>query len=135
MVLLGYLLLAAIVAVVLFYLVIALLPDGGSLTPLADQRPFALPEDRRMDRSDLAAVRIPIALRGYRFAETDDLIDRLATEIAVRDDELARLRQSQQDQDARSGLGGERREQPAQERAEDAPGSAAELQDVPHHDV
>ena len=93
MVLLGYLLLAVIVAAVLFYAVIALLPDGVSLTPQADQRPFALPSDRRLDRSDLAAVRIPVALRGYRFAETDDLIDRLATEIALRDEELARLRE------------------------------------------
>jgi hypothetical protein len=39
-------------------------------------------------------VRIPVGLRGYRFAETDDLIDRLAAEIVVRDEEIARLRRT-----------------------------------------
>jgi hypothetical protein len=39
-------------------------------------------------------VRIPVSLRGYRFAETDDLIDRLAAEIVVRDEEIARLRKA-----------------------------------------
>ena len=42
--------------------------------------------------ADLDRVRIPVSVRGYRFAETDDLIDRLAAEIVVRDEEIARLR-------------------------------------------
>jgi hypothetical protein len=88
----GYALLALIVAGLLFYGVVALLPDGPGLKPEADQRPFELPEDRRMVRADLDRVRIPVSLRGYRFAETDDLIDRLAAELVVRDEEIARLR-------------------------------------------
>lgn len=92
MLLIGYLLLALIVAALLFYAVVALLPKGLSLTPERDNRPFELPADRRMVREDLERVRIPIGLRGYRFAETDDLIDRLAAEIVVRDEEIARLR-------------------------------------------
>jgi hypothetical protein len=90
--LIGYTLIAVIVAALLFYAVIALLPDGLSIQPQRDQRPFELPQDRRMVSGDLDAVRIPVALRGYRFAETDELIDRLAAEIVVRDEELARLR-------------------------------------------
>ena len=90
--LIGYALIAVIVAALLFYAVIALLPDGLSIQPQRDQRPFDLPQDRRMVSADLDAVRIPVALRGYRFAETDELIDRLAAEIVVRDEELARLR-------------------------------------------
>jgi hypothetical protein len=90
--LIGYALIAVIVAALLFYAAIALLPDGLSIEPQRDQRPFDLPRDRRMVSADLDAVRIPVALRGYRFAETDELIDRLAAEIVVRDEELARLR-------------------------------------------
>jgi hypothetical protein len=92
MVLIGYALIALIVAGVLFYAVVALLPSGLTVRPQSDQRPFELPADRRMVAEDLTALRIPVALRGYRFAETDDLIDRLAAEIVVRDEEIARLR-------------------------------------------
>ena len=92
MLLLGYLLLALVVAALLFYGMVALLPGGLSLTPQRDNRPFELPADRRMVREDLDRVRIPVGVRGYRFAETDDLIDRLAAEIVVRDEEIARLR-------------------------------------------
>jgi hypothetical protein len=90
--LLGYLLIAAVVAAVLFYCVIALLPDGPPFQATRDDRPFELPADRRMVGADVDSLRIPVALRGYRFAETDALIDRLGAEIAVRDQELARLR-------------------------------------------
>jgi hypothetical protein len=92
MLLLGYLLLALVVAALVFYGVVALLPGGLSLTPQRDNRPFELPPDRRMVPADLDRVRIPVSVRGYRFAETDDLIDRLAAEIVVRDEEIARLR-------------------------------------------
>lgn len=92
MLLLGYLLLALVVAALVFYGIVALLPGGLSLTPQRDNRPFELPADRRMVRADLERVRIPVGVRGYRFAETDDLIDRLAAEIVVRDEEIARLR-------------------------------------------
>jgi hypothetical protein len=33
-----------------------------------------------------------VALRGYRFAETDVLLDRLAEELRVRDELIAKLR-------------------------------------------
>lgn len=102
MLLLGYLLLALVVAAVIFYAIVALLPSGISLPPEHDDRPFVLPPDRRMRAQDLDDVRIPVSLRGYRFAETDDLIDRLAAEIVVRDEEIALLRQ--QSQASRQGL-------------------------------
>ena len=40
----------------------------------------------------VSAARLPVALRGYRFAETDRLLDRLAEELDRRDAEIARLR-------------------------------------------
>jgi hypothetical protein len=91
-VLLGYALIALIVAGVLFYAAVALLPAGLSLKSESDRRPFELPAGRLIERGDLERVRIPVALRGYRFAETDDLIDRLTAEIVVRDEEIARLK-------------------------------------------
>ncbi|HEX2904752.1 MAG TPA: hypothetical protein VHO01_14970 [Jatrophihabitans sp.] len=93
MLLLGYLLLALVVAAVLFYLVVAFLPAGLTVSPVRDDRPLELPANRRMRLADLDRVRIPVSLRGYRFAETDELIDRLAAEIVVRDEEIARLKQ------------------------------------------
>jgi len=92
MLLIGYLLLALVVAAVLFYLVVALLPSGLTVTPIRDNRPMELPANRRMRLADLDRLRIPVSLRGYRFRETDELIDRLAAEIQVRDEEIARLR-------------------------------------------
>ena len=93
MLLIGYLLLALVVAAVLFYLVVALLPSGLMVTPIRDNRPMELPANRRLRVSDLDRIRIPVSLRGYRFAETDELIDRLAAEIQIRDEEIERLRQ------------------------------------------
>lgn len=93
MLLIGYLLLALVVAAVLFYLVVALLPSGLMVTPVRDNRPMELPANRRLRLSDLDRIRIPVSLRGYRFAETDDLIDRLAAEIQLRDEEIEWLRQ------------------------------------------
>lgn len=93
-VLFGYLLLTLVIAAVIFYALVALLPSGLTVRPERDNRPFELPPDRRMQAADLDRVRIPVSLRGYRFAETDDLIDRLAAEIVVRDEEIARLRKA-----------------------------------------
>jgi hypothetical protein len=92
MVLIGYSMIALIVAALLFYAVVAFLPDGLVLDSERDVRPFELPEHRRMIAEDLENVRIPVGLRGYRFAETDELLDRLSAEIAIRDDEIAQLR-------------------------------------------
>ena len=93
MLLIGYLLLALVVAAVLFYLVVALLPSGLTVTPIRDNRPMELPSSRRIRVSDLDRIRIPVSVRGYRFRETDELIDRLAAEIQVRDEEIDRLKQ------------------------------------------
>jgi hypothetical protein len=93
MLLIGYLLLALVVAAVLFYLVVALLPSGLTVTPIRDNRPMELPSSRRIRMSDLDRIRIPVSVRGYRFRETDELIDRLAAEIQVRDEEIDRLKQ------------------------------------------
>ncbi len=50
-----------------------------------------LPQDRPVRGSDLADARFSVAFRGYRMAEVDDALDRLAVEIAQRDERIAQL--------------------------------------------
>jgi hypothetical protein len=88
-----YGLLAVVVVVVLFLVVASLLPAGEQIAaPIRDEPPWQLPPARRLAAAEIAAVRLPVALRGYRFAETDLLLDRLGEELRERDAEIARLR-------------------------------------------
>jgi hypothetical protein len=88
-----YGLLAIVLAVALFLLAAFVLPSGEQIAPpVRDEPEWDLPADRTLDSDAVAAVRLPVALRGYRFAETDRLLDRLALELDKRDAEIARLR-------------------------------------------
>lgn len=91
--LLLYILLAIAVAGGLFLLAARFLPAGEQIAPaVRDEPPWVLPPSRSLIAEDVDTVRLPVALRGYRFAETDQLLDRLAAELRARDDEIARLR-------------------------------------------
>ena len=60
---------------------------GGSMPPAYDDRPdVVLPTDRPLGAQDLRTVRFPLALRGYRMSDVDDLLARLATELEDRAD-------------------------------------------------
>ncbi|WP_375476933.1 DivIVA domain-containing protein [uncultured Jatrophihabitans sp.] len=86
-------LLALVLAGALFAIATRFLPAGEQIAPvLRDEPPWDLPESRRLAAEDVEEVRLPVALRGYRFAEADLLLDRLADELRVRDEEIARLR-------------------------------------------
>ena len=55
---------------------------GGSMAEVYDDRPDArVPADGPLTGADLREVRFTTALRGYRAAEVDALLDRLATEL------------------------------------------------------
>jgi hypothetical protein len=93
-----YGLLAILLAGALFLLAAYLLPAGEQIAPpIRDEPLWSLPPDQRLNYTDVAAVRLPVALRGYRFAETDLLLDRLADELRERDEEIARLRSARPD--------------------------------------
>ena len=78
---------------VLFAVAARFLPAGEQIAPpVRDEPPWELPLERAMRPEEVDAVRLPVALRGYRFAETDILLDRLADELRARDAEIARLR-------------------------------------------
>jgi hypothetical protein len=90
--LLGYALLALVAVGCLYGLAIALLSRTEQIAPAAaDRPPWALP-DEALAADDVVGLRLPVALRGYRFAETDLLLDRLTDELRMRDEEIARLR-------------------------------------------
>jgi hypothetical protein len=88
-----YGLLAVVVIGVLYLVAARLLPAGEQIAPpVRDEPLWALPSERPLVAADVAEVRLPVALRGYRFAETDLLLDRLVEELRARDEEIARLR-------------------------------------------
>jgi hypothetical protein len=91
--LLLYGLLAVFVIAGLFGLAVFVLPKGEQISaPTPDARPWEALPDRPLLPEDIIATRLPVALRGYRFAETDLLLDRLTLELRERDEEIERLR-------------------------------------------
>ncbi len=88
-----YGLLAIVLIGALYLIAVRLLPAGEQIAPpVRDEPIWELPSERAMLAADVADVRLPVALRGYRFAETDLLLDRLVEELQARDEEIARLR-------------------------------------------
>lgn len=55
-----------------------------------DAVPPALPQDRPVRAADVKAARFDRALRGYRMDQVDAVLDRLAAELAARDETPAR---------------------------------------------
>ncbi len=91
--LLLYAVLALVAVGVLFGLAVFVLPKGEQVAPPApDVHPWDALPDRPLRADDVEEVRLPVTLRGYRFAETDLLLDRLTDELRRRDEEIARLR-------------------------------------------
>ncbi|WP_228981880.1 DivIVA domain-containing protein [Streptomyces sp. DH12] len=50
-----------------------------------------LPATRPVSRADIEALRLPMAARGYRMLDVDEVLDRLAAELAERDARIAEL--------------------------------------------
>ena len=86
------LLVVIVVAAVLFAVgaFIAGRLDGAVRWP-PDAKPFPLPEGR-LDAGEVARARFSIAFRGYRMADVDAALWRIAGELAARDAELDLIR-------------------------------------------
>ena len=81
-----------VAAVVIFAIFAVTIGHGGSMTQFRPDWPGKpLPEDRTVRAQDLADAQFSLAFRGYRMAEVDDALDRLAVEIAERDEQIERL--------------------------------------------
>nr|WP_311318653.1 DivIVA domain-containing protein [Streptomyces sp. 2132.2] len=87
-----FLLIALVVVVAAVTLAVV---GGGSEAVLPEAEPDrvadALPENRPVVRADIDALRLPVSPRGYRMAEVDDVLERLAAELAERDARIAEL--------------------------------------------
>ena len=65
---------------------------GGHMSePTPDRPDLALPGDGLLAREDVDRVRFSVGARGYRMDEVDDVLDRLAQEIEVRERRIAEL--------------------------------------------
>jgi DivIVA domain-containing protein len=77
---------------VIFAIFAVTLGRGGSMTQFQPDWPGRpLPLDRPVRASDLADAKFSVAFRGYRMAEVDEALDRLAIEIAQRDERIQQL--------------------------------------------
>ncbi|MET8699887.1 DivIVA domain-containing protein [Kitasatospora sp. NPDC004723] len=82
----------AAMAVVVGGAALVALGGGGSLPEAVQDRISArLPQDRPLGQGDVEALRLPMAVRGYRMDEVDDVLDRLGAELAHRDARIAEL--------------------------------------------
>ena len=89
---------------VLFLLVSFVFGRGEALAPMPpDAVPVELPEDRPAGAEDIHRLRLPVVLRGYRMHEVDWVLERLATELELRDAEIARLRAEMAGEPSRGG--------------------------------
>jgi DivIVA domain-containing protein len=81
-----------VAAIVIFAIFAVTIGHGGSMTQFQPDWPGKpLPEDRAVRAQDLADAQFSLAFRGYRMAEVDEALDRLAVEIAQRDEQIERL--------------------------------------------
>ncbi|WP_424211956.1 DivIVA domain-containing protein [Streptomyces sp. BI20] len=87
-----FLLIALVVVVAAVTLAVV---GGGEEAVLPEAEPErvadALPETRPVAAADIEDLRLPVAPRGYRMAEVDDVLARLGAELAERDARIAAL--------------------------------------------
>ncbi|MET9957771.1 DivIVA domain-containing protein [Streptomyces sp. NPDC006326] len=118
MIVFWFLLIALVVVVAAVTLAVV---GGGSEAVLPEAEPDrvadGLPENRPVVRTDIDALRLPVAPRGYRMAEVDEVLERLAAELAERDARIAEL--------TRAAAAPSPAERPAAGRAAGGPAAAA----------
>lgn len=90
-----FLLIAMVVVVAAVTLAVV---GGGDREVLPETAPEQLvdplPATRPVGRADIEALRLPVAPRGYRMADVDEVLARLGAELAERDARIAELESS-----------------------------------------
>ncbi len=80
-----------VVLAVLAVVAVLAVGRGGALPePVVDRAPLGLP-DGPFDAAALHAVHFSAAFRGYRMDQVDEVLDRLASELAERDARITQL--------------------------------------------
>lgn len=92
--LIGYGLLGIVVAVGVVALLVLVLPSDHLGAAPRDVVPAGLPSRPEIGGDDVARVRLPVTMRGYRMVDTDAVLDRLAFELERRDLEIDDLRRA-----------------------------------------
>lgn len=83
--------LVVVTAILLTVVLFALGRGDGLVDEEPDDVVVRLPEERSMVASDIETLRLPLAVRGYQMAAVDEVLDRLAVELAVRDAQIRQL--------------------------------------------
>ncbi|MCK1822558.1 DivIVA domain-containing protein [Streptomyces sp. XM83C] len=90
-----FLFLVVALAVVVAAVTLAVVGGGDGTGPLPEAEPQRLhdplPPGRPVAREDIDRLRFPLAARGYRMADVDDALNRLAAELTERDARIADL--------------------------------------------
>ncbi|MER6101709.1 hypothetical protein ABT115_05005 [Streptomyces sp. NPDC001832] len=128
-----FLLLAMVVVVAAVTLAVL---GGGKSAVLQDVAPEQLtdplPATRPVGRADVEALRLPVAVRGYRMTDVDEALGRLGAELAERDARIAELQSALAGARATTAGGPDLRKRPQDrpqltgERPEDRPGAPGE---------
>lgn len=82
------------VLVVLFATAVLATRDDPLLADAPPDRADLVLPDGPMSAGDVDAVQFSLAVRGYRMSEVDEVLDRLAGELADRDRRIAELEQA-----------------------------------------
>jgi DivIVA domain-containing protein len=97
-----------IVALVVFAVAAVATGRGGSMAEAYPDRPdLRLPRDRPVGKEDIDRLRFSVGLRGYRMQEVDQVLDRLADELADRDARIRELTEIYAASDGRRSSGAE----------------------------
>ena len=83
--------LIVITAIVIAVVLLALGRGDGLAEEEPDDVIVRLPTERAMVASDVETLRLPLAVRGYQMAAVDEVLDRLAVELALRDAQIRQL--------------------------------------------
>ena len=86
--LIGVLLVLALLAVVA---VVAVGRGDAMPDPVVDRAPLGLPEQGPLDAAAVEQLRFSTGFRGYRMDQVDEVLDRVAGELARRDAQIAEL--------------------------------------------
>jgi len=87
--------LVVVTALLIGVVLLALGRGEGLKAEELDDVDMDLPQDRPLVAADVESVRLPLALRGYRMAAVDEVLDRLAAELAIRDAQIRALQEQQ----------------------------------------
>ena len=87
-----YLWLVVALALVVAVVLVALGRGSSPSEAAPDRRAADLPTGRPIVAADIDGLRLPQAFRGYRMADVDEVLDRLAEQLTARDALIDRLR-------------------------------------------